>query len=84
MDYKMTDSEIDKLCQTVAEKTVNDTLLKLGMSIGDPLEFQKDMAFLRSWRQSSESVKRQSFITMTIVFTSGVLGLAYTFFKGGN
>lgn len=84
MDYKMTESEIDKLCQRVAEKTVNDTLLKLGMSIGDPIEFQKDMAFLRSWRQSSDSVKRQGFITMTIVLTTGFLGLLYTFFKGGT
>lgn len=84
MDYKMTESEIDKMCQMIAEKTVNDTLLKLGMSIGDPLEFQKDMAFLRGWRQSSESVKRQGFMTAVALFTTGLLGLLYTFFKGGD
>lgn len=74
----LTEADVER----IVEKTVNDTLLKLGMSVGDPIEFQKDMHFVRGWRKSSESVKRQSFMTVMAVLTTGTLGLIYTFFKG--
>lgn len=74
----LTEADVER----IVEKTVNDTLLKLGMSVGDPIEFQKDMHFVRGWRKSSESVKRQGFMTVMAVLTTGTLGLIYTFFKG--
>ncbi|AFH19799.1 hypothetical protein F406_gp016 [Agrobacterium phage 7-7-1] len=75
----LTEADVER----IVEKTVNDTLLKLGMSVGDPIEFQKDMHFVRNWRKSSESVKRQGFMTAMAVVTTGVLGfIASTFIKG--
>lgn len=74
----LTEADVER----IVDKAVNDTLLKLGMSVGDPIEFQKDMHFVRGWRKSSESVKRQGFMTAMAVVTTGVIGLIYTFFKG--
>ncbi|QBQ72145.1 hypothetical protein Milano_123 [Agrobacterium phage Milano] len=74
----LTEADVER----IVDKTVNDTLLKLGMSVGDPIEFQKDMHFVRGWRKSSESVKRQGFMTAVAIVTTGFLGLLYSFFKG--
>lgn len=74
----LTEADVER----IVDKTVNDTLLKLGMSVGDPIEFQKDMHFVRGMRKSSEAVRRQGFMAAVTVVTTGILGLLYTTFKG--
>lgn len=74
----MNEAEVKKI---VAE-TVAQTLLTLGVDTNDPVELQKDLAHLRAWRESMETVRRQSLITAIGVITAGVLGLIWLAIKG--
>lgn len=76
----MTEAEVRKL---VAD-TVAETLLRLGVDTTDPVELQKDMAHLREWRQSVQTVKRQSLITAIGILTVGVLGLIWAAISKGT
>lgn len=75
----MTENEVKKI---VAE-AVAETLLTLGIDTSDPVALQKDMAHLRSWRESIATVKKQSLVTAVGIIVAGVLGLIYLAFKGG-
>jgi hypothetical protein len=74
----MTEHELKKI---VAE-AVAETLLQLGIDATDPVEMQKDMAHLRSWRESVATVKQQGLITAVGVLTVGLLGLLWMALKG--
>jgi hypothetical protein len=74
----MTEAEVKRI---VAE-TVQQTLLALGVDTEDPVALQKDMAALRAWRESMDTVKRQSLLTAIGVVTAGALGLLWLAIKG--
>ncbi|RRY03819.1 hypothetical protein [Brucella anthropi] len=74
----MTEADISK----IVEDTVKETLTKIGIDTDKPLEYQKDMAFVRSWRSSSEAVKRQGILTAIGIITTGFLGLIWMALKG--
>lgn len=57
--------------------TVEETLLKMGVDSSNPLEMQKDLQHLRSWRASTEAVKRQSMIAAIGIVTAGTLALIW-------
>jgi len=76
----MNEAEIRKI---VAE-TVEQTLTRMGIQAADPIEVQRDMQHLRSWRTSTETIKRQSLLTAIGVLTAGVLGIIWMAIKGGN
>lgn len=76
----MNDADIKK----IVSETVEETLLKLGIDVDDPLEFQADMQHLRAWRQSVNTVKRQSLITAIGIITAGVCGLIWMAIRGSN
>ncbi len=84
----MTEEELKRLIsQAVSEamdKSMAETLLKLGIDVDEPLELQKDMQHLRAWRQSITTVKKQSLTTAIGVITMGVLGLIWLAIKGGT
>ena len=69
----MTEDEIKKIVSV----TVSETLLKMGVNADDPIEAQKDFMHLRSWRQSTEAVKRQSMLAAIGVVTAGMLALIW-------
>ena len=69
----MTEDEIKKIVSV----TVSETLLKMGVNTDDPIEAQKDFMHLRSWRQSTEAVKRQSMLAAIGVVTAGMLALIW-------
>lgn len=74
----MTEAEVRK----VVAEAVSDTLLKLGIEVDDPMEVQRDLQFLRGWRQSSNTIKDKSIATAVAIVVSGFLGLLYMAFKG--
>jgi hypothetical protein len=54
-------------------KAVHETLLALGLDVGDPTELQQDFAFLRSWRESTRAVRRHTTLTaIGVVVTGGI------------
>jgi hypothetical protein len=74
----MTEHEVKKI---VAE-AVAETLLTLGIDTTDPVELQKDMAHLRAWRESVQTVKQQGLVTAVGILVAGALGLLWLAFKG--
>lgn len=75
---KLTEAELKALMSS----TVLDTLTKLGIDSADPLETQKDMAHLRSWRRSTEAVRRKGVVTSVGFIIVSVLGMAFKVFFG--
>lgn len=76
----MNEAEIRKI---VAE-TVKETLTRIGIEADDPLEAQKDFMHLRSWRTSTETIKRQGLLTAVGIVTAGILGVIWMAIKGSN
>lgn len=76
----MTEQEIRRI---VAE-TVKETLTRIGIEADDPLEAQKDFQHLRSWRTSTETIKRQGLLTSVGIVTAGIVGLIWMAIKGTN
>lgn len=78
----MTEADIRRIVSETVEQTVEQTLTKLGIDPDQPIEFQKDMAFVRSWRTSSDTAKRQSILAAVGILTTGILGLVWMAIKG--
>lgn len=76
----MTEAEIRKI---VAE-TVEQTLTRMGIEAADPFEVQKDMQHLRSWRASTETIKRQGLMTAVGIVTAGIIGLIWMAIRGSG
>lgn len=74
----MTEHELKKI---VAE-AVSETLLQLGIDASDPVEMQKDMAHLRAWRESVNTVKQQGLVTAIGILVAGALGLIWLALRG--
>lgn len=56
----------------------------MGLDVDEIGQVQRDLQFLRSWRQSTETVKRQSLITATIIVITAIIGLiGYKLFGQG-
>ncbi|ESX17877.1 hypothetical protein X766_15890 [Mesorhizobium sp. LSJC255A00] len=74
----MTEADIKRI---VAE-SVKQTLTEIGVNLDEPFEFQKDMAYLRGWRTSSDTIKRQSVLTAVGLLTAGFLGAVLYIIRG--
>ncbi len=84
----MTEEELRRLISQTVKEAVDDAmaenLLKLGIDVDEPLEIQRDMQHLRTWRHSVATVKKQSLTTAIAVITVGILGLIWLAVKGGT
>ncbi|MER8924326.1 hypothetical protein NKJ23_16115 [Mesorhizobium sp. M0184] len=78
----MTEAEIHEIANQAAREAVKETLLTLGFAVDKPLDAQADMQFLRRWRESSDTIKRQSIITAVGIITVSFLGLIWTALRG--
>jgi len=67
--------------EEIVQRTVEQTLIRLGVQVDDPLEVQKDLQHLREWRESMEQVRRKSFLTAVTVITTGLLGALWVGIK---
>lgn len=72
-----------QLRDLIAE-TVKTTLTSIGVDVEDPLIMQKDFAHLRSWRESTEEIKRKSFLALATIIVTGVAGAVWLALKGGT
>lgn len=77
----MTREEVQTIAGEAADQAVRKVLITLGADPSTPLELQKDFAHLRSWRESTETIKRQSLTTAVIVLVTALLGLLAILFK---
>lgn len=75
MSIPLSSSEIQHIASVTAEEAVRKTLLVMGVDVSDPKsiqEMQYDMAHVRRWRKSVETVQRQSLIAAIGVIVSGI------------
>jgi hypothetical protein len=70
-------SHMESLIATVVDRTVRTTLLQLGLDIQEPIEIQRDMQYLRGWRQNAQAVrgKMSAGVISALVTASLVLGV---------
>ncbi len=66
----MTREEITKIVEEAVEKT----LQRLGIDVSDPLAMQRDMALVRSWRESTEALRHKGLMTMLGILIMGTAG----------
>lgn len=82
----ITPEQIEHIAEEVAKKTVERLLLSLGLNASDPTEvpkFQKDLAHLRSWRESTEAIQRRGLLAaVTVVVTAGIGWVMTLLFRG--
>jgi len=85
MDH-ITSDQIEHIAQEVAKKTIESLLLQLGLNTYDPSEIpklQRDLAHLRSWRESTEAIQRRGLLAAVTVLVTGAFGWLLTYiFKG--
>lgn len=80
----LSSSEIQHIATETAKAAVKETLLTMGVDVSDPKaiqEMQHDMAHVRRWRKSVETVQRQSLMTAVGILVSGVIGLIWLAFQ---
>ena len=65
-----------------ARTLVRACLVELGIDVTDPIEVQKDLAFLRDHRLATEKLGMAAKIIALSIFISGGLGLIWLGFKG--
>lgn len=73
----VTHDEVRQIAEEAAEKALEKMFLTLGVNASDPdavLSTQKDLAHLRAWRESMETVKRRGIGAAVAFIVTGVLG----------
>lgn len=81
----LSSSEIQHIASETAKAAVRETLLAMGVDVSDPKsiqEMQKDMAHVRLWRQSVDTVRRQSLIAAVGILVSFIAGAIWLALKG--
>lgn len=72
---------ITEVAEKASERTVQRTLQGLGVDVTQPLETQRDFAYLRQLRASSVEVGRKGLLTMVGLIIAAVLAALWTGIK---
>lgn len=76
--------EVKAIAAEAAKAAVVELFISLGVDAKDPeaiITMQKDFAHLRHWRESIDTVKRQSLKTAVGVIMTGILGAILMYFQ---
>lgn len=76
--------EMREIAEQAADRALQKFFLQLGVDAteaGAVLAMQKDFAYLRTWRESIDLVKRRGLAAAVTVIVTGVLGAMYTVWK---
>ena len=79
----MTSEEIER----IAAKAVRETLLAMGLNTADSnslIELQKDLAYVRAWRESVDAVKRKGLLVAITIVVTGLAGTIWMAVRGGH
>lgn len=77
------DDKVREIVRETVKETLNELFMGLGVDVEDPTEVQKDFAFIRNWRESSQALKQHGLLTVIGVFVVGALALIWNSLKGG-
>ncbi len=73
--------ELQRLVKAAAEEGTKQALTQMGMNMDEPIEAQKDMAFLRAQRKASEQVGTIIRRTVLVALISGALTVGWLGFQ---
>lgn len=71
----------DEQLRQLMRETVSETLLGLGIADQDPIAMQRDFAFLRQWRSSTESIRSKAMLTAVGLVVTAAVGYLWLAFK---
>ena len=74
----LNDNDIREIVRVTVRETLNELFMGLGVDVKNPTAVQQDFAFIRTWRESSESVKRQGLFAAVGIVVLGVMGLIWS------
>lgn len=77
------DDKVKEIVRVTVKETLNELFMGLGVDVKDPTEVQKDFAFIRNWRESSQALKQHGILTAIGVVVVGALALMWNALKGG-
>lgn len=64
----------EKDIENIVSRTVQQTLISLGVDASNPIEVQRDFQTLRDWRKSSEAIRSRGMMTIIGIVVAGALG----------
>ena len=90
----LSQADIERIVEASTKKAVEDTLLRIGVDIGNPIkaqadflalrelsqmlgdrEFQEDLAYLRRWRISINSIQAKGLATLVGIVVTGLAAI---------
>lgn len=81
----MTELEVQRIAKIAADeaarKAIKETMILFGIDPDDPTAVQKDMAFIRSWREGTAAVGRSGLLTIVGVVIVAFMGLIWAAIK---
>lgn len=77
----MTEDQVRRIASEAASQAVLETLTRLGLETDQPLEMQRDMQHLRTWRTSVEQVQSKGVLTVVGLAASGFIALVVVGFR---
>lgn len=73
----MLPEEVHEIAKAGAREALHELFMTLGLDTDDPIAVQKDLAFIRTWRESAEAIKRQGVIVLLGAALLGLAGLVW-------
>lgn len=70
--------------ESAADKAIDRFLERIGVDPGEIGSLRKDLDALRSWREIKEAMVKQGFLSMTILFITGMCTLIWFRMSGGK
>jgi hypothetical protein len=73
----VTEDELRTIIQDSVKQAVEETFVRLGVSVTDPIEMQKDFQHLREWRMTTASMKAKLLVAATGLVVSALAASAW-------
>jgi len=70
--------------EAAADKAIDRFLERIGVDPSEIGSLRKDLDALRSWREIKEAMVKQGFLSMTILFITGICTLVWFKMSGGK
>jgi hypothetical protein len=71
----------EKDIEHIVEKTIETTLIKMGVEVNNPLEMQKDLQHLRDWRRATGTIRVKGFLFVAGIIVTGALAALWVGIK---
>ncbi len=81
MHEPIPEDKLRKMMEEAAEEGTRRAFLSMGMNINDPIETQKDMAYVRLQRLASEQMGKVVRRTVLAILLTGICSAAWVGFQ---